>query len=139
MKKTLLALLALLVSGAACAAPLWMRYPALSPDGRQIAFAYRGDLYVVDAEGGQARRLTSGASHDFAPVWSPDSRTIAYASDRHGNFDLYAVAAEGAVRAARRPTRPRRFRAPSRPTASGSTSRPRSPTRHRAPSSPRAR
>ena len=38
MKKTLLALLALLVSGAACAAPLWMRYPALSPDGRQIAF-----------------------------------------------------------------------------------------------------
>lgn len=95
MKKTLLVLLTLFVSAAACAAPLWMRYPALSPDGRQIAFAYRGDLYVVDAAGGQARRLTSGPSHDFSPVWSPDSRTIAYASDRHGNFDLYAVDAAG--------------------------------------------
>ncbi len=95
MKKTLLVLAALLAAATGIAAPLWMRYPALSPDGSRIAFAYRGDLYVVDAEGGRARRLTSDASYDYAPVWSPDGRQIAYASDRYGNFDLFVVAADG--------------------------------------------
>ena len=33
--------------------PLWMRYPAISPDGSQIAFAYKGDIFCVDAQGGK--------------------------------------------------------------------------------------
>ena len=40
------------------AAPLWMRYNTISPDGSKIAFAYKGDIYVVDSRGGAAQRLT---------------------------------------------------------------------------------
>ncbi len=73
----------------------WMRYPALSPDGATIAFTYRGDLYRVPASGGTATQLTQHPAHDFMPVWSRDGTRIAFASDRHGNFDLYVIAAAG--------------------------------------------
>ncbi len=73
----------------------WMRYPALSPDGTTIAFTYRGDLYRVAATGGTATQLTQHPAHDFMPVWSHDGTRIAFASDRHGNFDLYVIPAVG--------------------------------------------
>lgn len=52
--------------------PLWMRYPAISPDGSQIVFSYQGDLYKVPTNGGQAIPLTLHEAHDFQPVWSRD-------------------------------------------------------------------
>ena len=73
----------------------WMRYPALSPDGATIAFTYRGDLYRVPASGGTATQLTQHPAHDFMPVWSHDGSRIAFASDRHGNFDVYVIPAAG--------------------------------------------
>ena len=73
----------------AAAEPLWLRYPAISPDGKQIAFGYRGDIYLVPAKGGQAAPLTIHDAHDFMPVWSHDGKQIAFASDRHGNFDVF--------------------------------------------------
>ena len=75
--------------------PQWIRYPAISPDGEQIAFTYKGDLYKVAAQGGDATRLTFHQAHDFMPVWSPDSKKIAFASDRYGNFDVYVMDAAG--------------------------------------------
>ena len=77
------------------ATPLWMRYPALSPDGKTIAFAYRGHLFTVPSAGGNAVPLTAGPAHDFQPVWSPDGKHIAYASDAYGNFDLFVIPATG--------------------------------------------
>jgi len=77
------------------AQPRWLRYPAISPDGRQIAFAFQGNLFVVPSAGGTARLLVGNSSHSFHPVWAPDSRSIAYASDFHGNFDVFLVGAEG--------------------------------------------
>ena len=76
-------------------APLWLRYPAISPDGHTIAFAFKGDIYTVPASGGDARPLTLGESHEFAPVWSHDGRSIAFASDRYGNFDVFVMPATG--------------------------------------------
>ena len=76
-------------------APLWLRYPALSPDGREIAFTYKGDIYTVPVEGGRAVQLTTNPRHDTRPVWSPDGRYIAFASDREGSFDVYLMAREG--------------------------------------------
>jgi Tol biopolymer transport system component/C-terminal processing protease CtpA/Prc len=73
----------------------WNRYPAISPDGQTIVFTYRGDLYLVPAAGGTAVALTSHPAHDYKPVWSNDGQRIAFASDRHGNFDIYVVAATG--------------------------------------------
>ena len=75
--------------------PLWNRYPAISPDGSQIAFTYKGDLYLVPSSGGTARPLTMHEAHDFMPVWSPDGTQIAFASDRYGNFDIFIMSAKG--------------------------------------------
>ena len=77
--------------------PLWMRYNKISPKGDKIAFTYKGDIYVVDAEGGKATQLTTSASYDYCPIWSNDGKTIAFASDRNGNFDIYTVPVDGGV------------------------------------------
>ncbi len=75
--------------------PLWMRYSKISPDGKQIAFAYKGDIYVVPATGGQARQVTTSEAFDSQPVWSNDSKTIAFVSDRFGGMDIFTVPATG--------------------------------------------
>ena len=75
--------------------PQWIRYATISPDGEQIAFTYKGDLYVVPADGGDARQLTFHEGHDYMAVWSPDGEQIAFASDRYGNFDVFLMSAMG--------------------------------------------
>ena len=73
----------------------WLRYPAISPDASTVAFSYKGNIYLVDANGGEARQLTSNSAYDYSPVWSPDGKTLAFASDRFGNFDIYTVSVTG--------------------------------------------
>lgn len=85
---------------AAVAAPaaeraLWLRYPAISPDGQTVVFSYRGNLWKVAASGGAATPLTVSKAHNTRPVWSPDGSKIAFASDRNGNFDVFVMPAEG--------------------------------------------
>jgi tricorn protease len=75
--------------------PLWMRYPAISPDGSTILFSYKGDIYSVPIRGGTAVPLTISESYEFAPVWSHDGKWIAFASDRYGNFDVFVMPAAG--------------------------------------------
>ena len=75
--------------------PLWMRYPAISPDGKTILFCYKGDIWSVASTGGVAVPLTMTESYEFSPVWSHDGKTIAFASDRNGNFDVFIMAATG--------------------------------------------
>ncbi len=77
--------------------PLWMRYNVIAPQGDKIAFAYKGDIYVVNTEGGMARQLTTNSSYDFNPIWSNDGEYIAFASDRNANFDIYVVSVNGGV------------------------------------------
>nr|MCU0404974.1 peptidase S41 [Chitinophagaceae bacterium] len=74
---------------------LWLRYPAISPDGKTIAFGYKGDIYKVSVEGGLATPLTMHSAQDMMPVWSRDGKMIAFASDRHGNFDVFVIPASG--------------------------------------------
>ena len=96
MKK--LFLIALLALGLSLSAqPLWMRHNVISPQGDKIAFCYKGDVYVVNAQGGKALQITTNAAYDGDPVWSPDGKQIAFATDRNGNFDIYLVSAEGGV------------------------------------------
>ncbi len=85
----------LLFTGALKADPLWMRYPSISPDGKEIAFSYKGDIYKVPVNGGQAKQITMHEAYDYMPVWSPDGKNIAFASDRNGNFDIYITLSEG--------------------------------------------
>ena len=73
----------------------WFRHAAISPDGKSILFSYHGDLFTVSNEGGVARALTTHAAWDGHPVWSRDGKQIAFASDRHGNLDVFLMPAEG--------------------------------------------
>lgn len=73
----------------------WIRSAAISPDGNQIAFTYKGDLYRVSSEGGEAVRLTFHPAHDSRPVWSRDGRHLAFASNRFGNMDVFIMDAMG--------------------------------------------
>ena len=49
----------------------WLRHQQISPDGSQIAFCYKGDIYTVPTAGGQALRLTSNAAYDGTPHLEP--------------------------------------------------------------------
>jgi tricorn protease len=71
------------------------RSPAVSPDGKLVAFSYLGDLWLVDAKGGEAQHLTMHEKHDYNPVFSPDGKWIAFSSNRHGQYDVFVVSVKG--------------------------------------------
>lgn len=73
----------------------WIRHAAISPDGNHIVFTFKGDLFLVPSQGGDAIQLTYHEAHDYTPVWSNDGKTIAFASNRFGNFDIYKVSVAG--------------------------------------------
>jgi len=99
MKKIMIlaACLSAMLTAAADGTPLWMRFPAISPDGQTIVFSYQGDLFSVPTAGGAARQLTTNSAYDAYPVWSPDGSQIAFASTREGSMDVYVVGRDGGV------------------------------------------
>ena len=85
-------------------------HPSWSPDGKRIAFVswrdghfigeggLSSEIYVMDADGKNTRRLTNNRKTDWSPSWSPDGKWIAFASDRKGddvNFEIYVMDADG--------------------------------------------
>lgn len=97
MKKNLLLLCGILLSSVLYSQESirWIRYPSISPDGSKIAFGYKGDIYLVSSNGGTAIPLTIHEAHDMNPVWSHDGKSIAFASDRYGNFDVFVMSVNG--------------------------------------------
>lgn len=86
-----------LVAASAQEHPLWLRHCAISPDGSTIAFTYKGDIFTVPVSGGRASQMTVNPAYDTQPVWSPDSRSLVFSSNREGSFDLFLVGKEGGV------------------------------------------
>lgn len=75
---------------------LWLRDAQISPDGKTIAFTYMGDIWTVPSTGGDAKRITeTDNAYEDRPIWSPDSKKIAFSSDRSGNFEIYITDATG--------------------------------------------
>jgi Tol biopolymer transport system component/DNA-binding winged helix-turn-helix (wHTH) protein len=79
---------------------------AWSPDGNLIAFAsnrdtgpsynpYNLDIYVMNADGSNVRRIVDDPEYDVSPQWSPDGRKILFVTGRSGNFDVYEMNADG--------------------------------------------
>lgn len=92
--------LAIVLSAVAADTPspqraLWLRAASISPDGQTVAFSYHGDLWTVRSTGGAATPITVNSDYDTSPVWSPDGKQIAFASDRYGNFDVFVMASTG--------------------------------------------
>lgn len=72
-----------------------VRAPSLSPDGREVVFTWRGDLWKAPTVGGHAVRLTSHPADDTGSAWSPDGRTIAFESERSGSQNVWRMDADG--------------------------------------------
>jgi tricorn protease len=85
-------LVALLTSQSSAEARL-LRNPAISDS--QVAFAYAGDLWIVDRDGGDARRLTTFVGTEVEPHFSPDGRWVAFSASYDGNRDVYIVSVDG--------------------------------------------
>ena len=71
------------------------RHPAFSPDGSSIAFASHQngnwDLYLLQAETGEVRRLTATLGFESRPAWSPDGQWLAYEAYYEGNYDIWIL------------------------------------------------
>jgi tricorn protease len=67
-----------------------IRELALSPDGKKLLFAVRGEIFAASAkDGGDAARVTTTAGNESQIVWAPDSRRAVYLSDRNGVPQLF--------------------------------------------------
>jgi len=72
--------------------------PAISPDGRWIAYVSEGNIYKITMQGGTPTQLTSSNATDFSPAWSPDGKQIAFGSNEGGTYRVWIIDAEGANR-----------------------------------------
>ena len=98
MKRIIIAA-ALMFAGMSAASaqetPLWLRSNSISPDGSSIAFTYKGNIYITDVKGGQARQLTTNPAYDSTPMWTPDGQNIVFSSTRERSKDIFMVPAKG--------------------------------------------
>jgi TolB protein len=75
--------------------------PAVSPDGGRVAFMSSGrgasnwEIWVMNANGSNAKRLTENGNNDGLPAWSPDGKSIAYVSDQGGAWAVWVMNADG--------------------------------------------
>ena len=85
----------------------WETSPVWSPNGQQIAFMGLRDpllnviamkdeeIYLIDPDGSGRLQLTDNAFGDEDPAWSPDGQSIAFSSNRDGNWEIYLMNADG--------------------------------------------
>ncbi len=76
---------------------LFLRDPAISPDGKRMAFAYNGDIWIYTITDGALQHLTDNIDYEYRPLWSPDGSKIAFTSNRYSNYDVYVTDVSGGV------------------------------------------
>lgn len=69
--------------------------PFISPDGETIVFSYQADLWLVNSEGGMARRITRHPGDEIFPVFDQTGSKIAFASNRYGSNDVFTMDRNG--------------------------------------------
>jgi tricorn protease len=72
-----------------------LRYPDICGDA--VVFVSGGDLWRTGADGGVARRLTSGEGEELAPKFSPDCKSIAFTGQYSGTRQVYVIGADGGI------------------------------------------
>ncbi|MEP1780447.1 MAG: peptidase S41, partial [Reichenbachiella sp.] len=88
---------AIALSGAAQIANPLINFPALSPDGQQMAFSYQGDIWTSSSDGSNPRRITIHEGYETKPLWTADGQGLVFRSDRNGNNDVFFVDINGGI------------------------------------------
>ncbi len=94
MKKIIIVLSLLFITMLISIEPHFMSYPAISPDGEQVCFVYKNDLWLVPFTGGDAKRITSTEAEEWHPKFSPDGKRITFNSNRDGWTGIYLYTLE---------------------------------------------
>ncbi len=89
----LLSALVVLLSAPVHAESHLLRQPTYA--NGKVAFSYLGDIWIANDDGSNIRRLTVNRARDVVPRFSPDGKTIAFSSNRAGNYDVYVIPVEG--------------------------------------------
>ncbi|AZA81231.1 peptidase S41 [Chryseobacterium lactis] len=96
MKKKIISLLAAFaIIHISAQKSYFLSSPSLSPDGKTTYFAYDGDIWKVDSNGGNASRITALEGEEINPRVSPDGKWLAFSSNQYGNYDVYTIPIEG--------------------------------------------
>jgi serine/threonine-protein kinase len=79
-------------------------YPALSPDGKELAVSIRPsgattDIWIKQLDRGPVMKLTLDGLDHYGPAWTPDGKNISYTSNTRGHFDLWTKPADGSAQA----------------------------------------
>ncbi len=72
-----------------------LAWPALSPDGKTLAFEWLNDIWLAPAEGGEALRIVKHAAREAYPKFTPDGQRILFCSERTGSAQIYSVNPDG--------------------------------------------
>ncbi len=72
-------------------------YPALSPDGSQVAFGWAGDIWTSNMKGSRARRITTHRGQESRPVYSPDGKQLAFVRELNGQPQVFVVGVRGGI------------------------------------------
>ena len=67
---------------------------AVSPDGKMVAFIVRGEVFVTSVEYSTTKRITNTPQAENWVSWGADNRTLAYATERNGNWELVLATIE---------------------------------------------
>jgi Tol biopolymer transport system component/C-terminal processing protease CtpA/Prc len=97
MKKSIISLLTAfsIIGISAQEKSYFLSSPSLSPDGKTAYFAYDGDIWKADSNGGNASRITALDGEEINPRLSPDGKWLAFSSNQYGNYDVYVMPAGG--------------------------------------------
>jgi Tol biopolymer transport system component len=61
----------------------------ISPNGKELAFVVRGEIFVTSAEGGITKRITNTPQQERTVNFTPDGRSLIYAAERNGSWNIY--------------------------------------------------
>ncbi|WP_373942453.1 hypothetical protein OEG92_04115 [Polaribacter sejongensis] len=97
IKKTLFFYAVLFSTTVLIAQSTLIRMPSISPDASKMAFSFDGDIWVLDLQTNQPKRLTIHQAYESSPIWNSESNQLVFTSNRRGNTNIFKTGLNGGI------------------------------------------